>query len=533
MNISLCHALCFIAPCADGQATPADYPIAFILTRYAVKYPLRLSHHFARHKVHTMSNTTLILNNTPATEQQLADNIAAMRLQNRKVIPDIATRRARLKKGIRLLTDNQDALVAAFSSDYGHRSQATTLISDILGSVDALHHAEQHLESWMQSETRESPFPGVHARIDYRPLGVVGVISPWNFPLVLAFGPLAGIFAAGNVAMLKPSSTTPAGSALLCELIARYFDEDEFSTLQGSGAGSAFSAQAFDHMMFTGSTETGRKIMQAASATLTPVTLELGGKSPAVIGKDADIRIAAERIMTVKMFNAGQICICPDYVLVPEEKKEAFIREAQHFVTQHYPTLLNNPDYTAVINVREYQRLQGYITQARERGADIVEINPAGEVFDEQHHKLPPTLIVNPPRDTLAMTEEIFGPLLPVVTYKEPGECVELINARPNPLAAYYFGEDREAIHRFQQSILSGAIVINDVMSHVLHHDVPFGGVGASGMGAYHGIEGFRRFSHAQPVIEQSPQGESNLLMRAPYNGQTLETIASLLAQAD
>ncbi len=469
-----------------------------------------------------MTNKTLpaelIVNNQPATHEDFTRLLAALKRHHRGSIPAAPERQDRLARAIRLLKENKDALAAAYSQDFGFRSPVNTLISDILGSVAALQHAHDHLSAWMKSEARTSPFPDTHASIDYRPLGVIGIISPWNFPLVLTFGPLADVIAAGNIAVLKPSSMTSRGSALLCQLIAESFAAEEISTVQGSGAGAFFSSQPFDHLVFTGSTATGKQIMRAAAENLTPVTLELGGKSPVIISESADLRQAVERIMTVKTFNAGQICISPDYVMVPRRKIPEFVTLAGEFVASSYPTLKENPDYTAIVNPAEFNRLKGLIHEAARLGAEVSVLNPAHEDLDsEAQHKMAPTLLVNVPSSAKAMQEEIFGPVLPVQGYTDFGECIDTIIGLPHPLAAYYFGHDPAEIELVCEQTLSGALVINDVMSHVLIHDLPFGGVGASGTGAYHGIEGFKRFSHARPIFVQSQAGHSNLPMRAPY----------------
>ncbi|MEE3664683.1 coniferyl aldehyde dehydrogenase [Brenneria sp. g21c3] len=468
------------------------------------------------------SSAALIVNNHPASYEDFTRLLTSLKKRHLSSSPPSAAQRQdRLLRAIRLLKENKEDFAAAYSKDFGFRSPINTLISDILGSVAALQHAHDHLPDWIESETRSAPFPDTQVSIDYRPLGVVGIISPWNFPLVLTFGPLADAIAAGNIAVLKPSSTTPNGSGLLCRLIAEHFSPEEISTVQGHNAGAFFSAQPFDHLVFTGSTATGRQIMAAAAENLTPVTLELGGKSPVIISESGDLRQAVERILTAKTFNAGQICISPDYVLVPQHKIGEFIAHAQAFIASSYPTLKDNPDYTAIINAKAFNRLHELVREASDLGAEIVELNPANENLDsEALHKMAPTLLVNVPDTARAMQEEIFGPVLPVQGYSSYDECINAINRRPRPLAAYYFGRDQAEIDRLRNHTLSGALVINDALSHVLVHDIPFGGVGASGTGAYHGIEGFKRFSHARPIFIQSAAGHSNLPMRAPYGDE-------------
>lgn len=425
----------------------------------------------------------------------------------------------RLDRAIALLLDNRQAIAEAISADFGNRSHEQTLLSDIGGSVASLKHCKAHLRDWMRADTRPAPFPGTEACVEYQPLGVVGVVSPWNFPIVLAFGPLASIFAAGNRAMLKPSELTPRTSALIAELVARHFAETELVTVLGDAqVGATFSAQPFDHLIFTGSTSVARHIMRAAADNLVPVTLELGGKSPVLVSRSADLRTVVERVLTVKTFNAGQICLAPDYMLLPEERLSAFVEEARRFVAQAYPRLGDNPDYTSIVNPRNFDRLHGYLADARGKGAAVLELNPAGEdLGDRMRRKIAPTLLLDVRDDMQVLQEEIFGPLLPLKTYRDFGEAIDYVNARPRPLAAYYFGEDAAERQRVLERTTSGALVVNDAMTHVFAEDLPFGGVGHSGMGAYHGIDGFRTFSHAKAVLVQSPGGEANLPMRAPY----------------
>lgn len=470
--------------------------------------------------------------NASDTAASLAATVAAMKRAHVQDGPASAElRRDRIDRAIKLLTENHKELEAAISADYGHRSPYQTLLADVLSSVAELKYAAENVEQWMQAEEQPAPGPGMKARIQYQPLGVVGIISPWNFPLNLAFSPLAGVFAAGNRALIKPSELTPRTAELLAELVARYFDPMELTTVLGDAeVGAAFSAQAFDHLIFTGSTSVGRHVMRAAAENLVPVTLELGGKSPVVIDTDADVRTAAERVMTIKTFNAGQICMSPDYVMLPEGARDTFVANARDFIAHSFPTLQANPDYTSIISERHFQRLQELLDDARAQGATVIGLEPQGEAnADANSRKMAPTLVLDVTDEMKVMQEEIFGPILPIKTYRDASEAVDYINANPRPLAAYYFGNDAERQRRFSEQTTSGALVINDVMTHATIETVPFGGVGASGIGAYHGIHGFRRFSHAKAVVEQSPDGESNLRLRAPY-AEGLAEVESLLA---
>jgi coniferyl-aldehyde dehydrogenase len=464
----------------------------------------------------------------------LAAKVAAMKqAQLTDGAASAELRQDRLERAARLLTLHHDALASAISADYGHRSPHQSLLSDVLSSVAALRHAQEHLPNWMQAQPQEAPVPGMQARVQYQPLGVVGIISPWNFPLNLAFSPLAGVFSAGNRALLKPSELTPRTSQLLAELIARYFDPLELDVVLGDAqTGQAFSALPFDHLVFTGSTAVGRHVMRAAAENLVPLTLELGGKSPVLIDTDADIATAAERVLTVKTFNVGQICISPDYVLLPETARAAFVEQARAFIARSFPTLHGNPDYSSIVSERHYQRLIALLDDARAKGASVIGLQPEGQAHaDDATRTLAPTLVLDPTDEMLVMQEEIFGPVLPVWSYREPQQALDYINAHPRPLAAYYFGDDPARQQAFLESTTSGAAVINDAMTHALVESLPFGGVGPSGMGAYHGIHGFRRFSHAKAVVVQSADGASNLRLRAPY-AEALAQVRATLAGA-
>ena len=419
------------------------------------------------------------------------------------------TRIDRLDRTIDVLVANAEKISEAMNSDFGCRPRQVNLMTDVTGSLENLKHAKKHLRKWMKAEKRPSMFPlgllGGRSSIQYQPKGVVGVIAPWNFPLGMVFEPLAGVIAAGNRAMIKPSEFTPATSELIDEMVGKTFDPTEIAVVTGGPeVGQAFSSLAFDHMVFPGATSVARHIMAAASKNLVPVTLELGGKSPTVISETADLREAIERIMVGKMLNAGQVCIAPDYVMLPEGKMDEAVAIAREVVAEMYPTLLNNEQYTAMLNERHFQRMQKNIDDANDRGAQVVAINPANEDFSvNPTQKIPPTLILNPGDDALCMQDEIFGPLLPLKTYTKFEDVISYINARPRPLAAYYFGKDSTEEYRFLTGTTSGGACVNDVMFHMLQKDLPFGGVGPSGMGSYHGIEGFKAFSHAKSVYKQ------------------------------
>ncbi|MEH6633893.1 MAG: coniferyl aldehyde dehydrogenase [Halioglobus sp.] len=439
----------------------------------------------------------------------------------------------RLARGIDGLIKYQDKLVEALNADFTCRPREVSLLTDIGAGIAPMKHAQKHLRKWMKTEKRPTMFPlnlfGGRSRIEYQPLGVVGIIAPWNFPVNMVFSPLAGVLAAGNRAMIKPSEFTPATSQLMAEMITEVYDPKEVSIFDGGPeVGQAFSGLAFDHMIFTGATSIARHIMAAAARNLVPVTLELGGKSPVVISRSADIEKSLGRIMMGKTLNAGQICLAPDYLLVPEEKLHEVIAAAQKAVAQMYPTLLDNPQYTSMINERHYQRLTGYLAEAQERGHKVIAINPAGEDFEQQRGtlKIPPTLIPEPADDLKVMEEELFGPLLPIRTYREFDETIDYVNAQPRPLAAYYFGENKQEENAFVSRTTSGGVCINDVIMHVMQEELPFGGVGPSGMGAYHGFKGFQTFSHAKSVYRQANINIAKLGgMLPPYGKATESTI--------
>ncbi|MEO3741304.1 MULTISPECIES: coniferyl aldehyde dehydrogenase [Kosakonia] len=441
-----------------------------------------------------------------------------------------ALRKDRLLRAAKLLTENHQAINVALNRDFGHRSEYQSLIVDVATTVTMLRHAAEQVSEWMEPEHVAAPYPGMQAWIEQQPLGVVGIISPWNFPINLAFGPMAGVFAAGNTAMLKPSELTPHTSELLAELIPQYFFPDELCVVLGDAdVGQAFSALPFDHLIFTGSTAVGKHVMRAAAENLVPVTLELGGKSPVFIDKDADMAQAIARTLTIKTFNAGQICLSPDYLLAPQKRVEALVDAARTFMATSFPAVQMNPDYTAIISPRHFERLLTLLEDARSKGATIISLAPAGEAdFDATSRKIAPHLVLDVDDSMLIMQEEIFGPLLPVKTFTESNEALNWINAHPRPLAAYYFGNDKASQNTFIANTTSGAAVINDVMTHAAIDSLPFGGVGASGMGAYHGIHGFRRFSHQKPVVVQNEDGASNLRLRAPYKNKTADIIAFL-----
>lgn len=438
-------------------------------------------------------------------------------------IPSAAKRIEWLDKSIDLLVTHGAALNDAMCADFGHRSKDQSNLTDIAGSIGALKFAKANLAKWMRPEKRKVEFPlgllGSKAELQFQPKGVIGVISPWNFPVNLTFTPLAGVFAAGNRCMIKPSEFTEATSELMKSLIAKYYSPEECVVVTGGPeVGGEFTRLPFDHILFTGATSIAHHVMRAAADNLVPLTLELGGKSPVILGRSADMQKAANRIMAGKTLNAGQICLAPDYAFVPKEKTQDFIGAATRAVETMYASgLKDNDDYTSVINQRHYDRIMGYVEDARAKGAQVVEINPKSENFAQQpHHKIPPTLIVDPTDDMKVMQDEIFGPILPIKSYGDAKDAVAYINAHPRPLGLYYFGEDQAERELVLNNTTSGGVTVNDVIFHVAQEDLPFGGVGPSGMGAYHGREGFYEFSHKKAVYTQTGS-ELLAMMRPPY----------------
>lgn len=448
----------------------------------------------------------------------------------------LSVRKDRINRAIALLVDHGEALCKAMSDDFGNRSIDQSMMTDIVGSINFGKYCLKNMDKWSKASKRKVTFPlgllGAKAEVRYEPKGVVGILSPWNFPVQLSFNPLMQVLAAGNRAMIKPSEFTEATSDLMAKLVAQYFAEDEVAVIAGSPeVAQAFSSLQFDHLVFTGSTATGRRVMEAAGRNLVPVTLELGGKSPVILGRSADLEKAGERIALGKMMNAGQICLAPDYMIVPEEKEEAAIAGVQLGVHNQYPTLLDNDDYASVVTDRHFDRLQDMVADAREKGAEVIEVNPAEEDFSNSNgRKMPLTILRNVSDDMLAMQEEIFGPVLPVKTYKDVSEAIDYVNANDRPLGLYYFGQDGGEREQVLTKTISGGVTVNDVIFHVAMDDLPFGGVGPSGIGSYHGEEGFREFSHARSVYSQPKIDVSKLGgFKPPYGKTTKKAIATQL----
>ncbi|MEM7661603.1 MAG: coniferyl aldehyde dehydrogenase [Pseudomonadota bacterium] len=445
--------------------------------------------------------------------------------------PSVDVRIDRLDRAIGLLVDFQSEIEDAIAEDFGHRSKDATRFTDVASSIGALKFAKKNVAKWMRPERRATEFPlgflGARSEIQFQPKGTIGIISPWNFPVNLTFAPLAGVFAAGNRAMIKPSEFTERTSELMERMFKQAYSEEEVAVITGGpDVGAAFSGLPFDHLVFTGATSIAYHVMRAAADNLVPLTLELGGKSPVVLGRSADMEKAAARIMNGKTLNAGQICLAPDYAFVPKEKTGEFVSYATSAVEKMFPEgLKENDDYTSVVNQRHYDRLQGYLDDAKAKGAELVEINPQNENFTQQpHRKIPPTLVLNPSDDMDVMRDEIFGPILPVKEYGDVSDAVVYINSHDRPLGLYYFGEDAAEKDAVLNSTTSGGVTVNDVIFHVAQEDLPFGGIGPSGMGSYHGVDGFREFSHKKSVYTQTGS-ELLALFRPPYGQKFRNTI--------
>ena len=440
-------------------------------------------------------------------------------------MPPIAQRRQWLKSLRRLLSDEREVLIDAISQDFSHRSPDETLLAELMPSLHSIDYTLKHLARWMKPSPRKvgMTFQPASAKVVYQSLGVVGIIVPWNYPLYLAMGPLIGALAAGNRVMLKLSESTPATGRLLQDLLGRIFPEEIVAVVLGEAeVAVAFSHLAFDHLLFTGSTHIGKQVMRAAAENLTPVTLELGGKSPSIVSADVPLKEAAQRIAWGKTLNAGQTCIAPDYVLVPQDRVEAFVDAYRQAVLGFYPTLADNPDYSAIINERQLARLKHLEEDATRQGAQLIRLYENG-----QGRRMPHSLLLQVNDGMQVMQEEIFGPLLPVVPYTDLEQALAYINQRPRPLALYYFGHNKAEQQKVIENTHSGGVCINDTLQHVAIEDMPFGGIGPSGMGHYHGHEGFLTFSHAKSVLTK-PRLNSSSLIYPPYGRQLGRLIQKL-----
>lgn len=471
-----------------------------------------------------------VANNMELKHAELA---AALALQRAAClahpVPTFAERKRDLQTLQRYLRDHKLALCQAISADYGNRSHHETLLAEIFPAIDGIAHVLSQLKKWMTPQRRSVDwrnFPGARNRVLPQPLGVVGVIVPWNFPVNLSLVPLTYIFAAGNRAMVKMSENSRHLARLLIETMPAYFSPEKLRFVdETGGVGIAFSQLPFDHLLFTGSGQTGRAVMAAAARNLCPVTLELGGKAPAIVCADFDVRTAAERILFVKYLNAGQICTSVDHAWLPEAGIAAFVDHARRIMPTRYPRL-DTPDYTSIIDEAAFERLLQALDEARARGAQVISLLP-GPAYDRATRKIAPHIVLDAPEDSLLLTREIFGPILPLRGYTKLETVIASINGGPRPLAIYPFSHDARTVQLLIDRVMSGGVSVNDALFHVGQHDLPFGGVGESGMGHYHGVEGFHTFSKLRPVFYQARYSPLTLL-RPPYGKLASRVLAFL-----
>jgi len=473
---------------------------------------------------------------TPATSLQHSFELQYQASRQHIEVPAML-RKERLLRVQRMLEEHGPVLLAAVQADFGMRSPRLTELADMLVLRKQLAQALRQLERWMRPRHVWTPLRllPARARIERQPVGVVGIIAPWNYPLQLSLGPCIAALAAGNRVMLKPSELAPHTAVQLAAAVEQFFAPDEFCVVQGeSYVASQFAGLHFDHLMFTGSTAVGRRVAQAAATHLTPTTLELGGKSPCILASDCDLEQAALRVAHGKLLNAGQTCIAPDYLLLPRGMESAFEQAYRKAVAQLYPRITGNPDYAAIINQRHHARLRGLLQQAQAQGAQVQVIDPGGGQEaapagwgDATQRQMPPALVWNVQPGMALMQEEIFGPILPVVPYDRPDDVVAAINAGPRPLALYWFGKDEKLRDSVLRRTVSGGVTVNDTLLHVAHDHLPFGGVGDSGWGAYHGEHGFLRFSHQKAVYLQGRWSAAQWLY-PPY-GQRFDKLMAVL----
>ncbi|MDX8479346.1 coniferyl aldehyde dehydrogenase [Mesorhizobium sp. VK24D] len=455
---------------------------------------------------------------------------AQCRAFEKEPFPSLEVRKDRLRRLLALTEKHEAEICAAIDSDFSGRAAQETRLAELFVVRAGIRHAMRHLRGWMRERgvATSLPFLPGRNRLLPQPLGVVGIVSPWNYPFQLAIAPATAALAAGNRVLLKPSELTPKFSELLARLVEEQFAPEEMSVVVGDAeVGKTFVSMPFDHLLFTSSTAIGRQVALAAAANLTPVTLELGGKSPVIFDASCDLDAAAASVAYGKLLNAGQTCIAPDYLMVPQGQGEAIAAKLAAAMARLYPRLRDNPDYTAIISERHHQRLSEMIAEARESGADVTEVNPANEKLGVSDRKMAPVLVRNASETLRLMREEIFGPVLPILEYGTVDDAIEHVNRGERPLALYWFGKDSANRRRVMRETVAGGVTVNDCMMHLVQERQPFGGVGESGMGAYHGEWGFRTFSKEKPIFVQSRLSAGGLL-RPPY-GRTFERLFRLL----
>ena len=465
---------------------------------------------------------------TAKTIDEMKAQFARLQMLSRKQpINDWGTRETQLDNLEVTLSDNQESFAKAISADFGYRSQSETQFAELFPSFTGISHAKKHGKKWMKTYRAPiSPlYMPAHNEIQPQPLGVVGIMVPWNYPLFLAIGPMIDALVAGNRVMVKMSEAAPQFAQTFADAISRYFSPDMICVVLGEvDIAAAFSELPFDHLLYTGSTAVGKKVMAAAAPNLTPVTLELGGKSPVIVLDDANLESVVNRVMMGKTLNAGQTCIAPDYVLIQRQYHDQFIHLAKEWMAKHYPNIENNPDYSRIINGEQFKRVKGYLD-----ALTGVEIHALTAVEPNIETRLmPPVIVSEPAPDSDLMQNEIFAPILPLMHYETLDDAISFVNARPRPLALYVFSDNYSSIENVRNNTVSGGLCINEVIMHVAQHDLPFGGVGDSGTGAYHGKAGFERLSHMKPVFVQTKLNGLNFLL-PPYGGLFKKAMALFL----
>lgn len=462
------------------------------------------------------------------TVEQLQKQFSRLHALSRSnPINDWAIRERLLDDLEMLLSDNRENLAHAISADFGHRSESETQFAELFPSFTGISHAKKYGKSWMKTRRASisAMYRPAHNEIQPQPLGVVGIMVPWNYPLYLAVGPMIDALTAGNRVMIKMSEAAPKFAETFAKVVDHYFSSDMVCVVLGEvDIAEAFSKLPFDHLLYTGSTEVGRIVMAAAAKNLTPVTLELGGKSPVIVTKDVNLESVVNRVMMGKTLNAGQTCIAPDYVLIQREHHQHFISLAIEWLQKHYPNIENNEDYSYIINAAQFNRVQGYLD---ELPADSVH-NLTGVDANPETRLMPPVIVSEPALSSQLMQNEIFAPILPLIHYDTLDDAIQFVNERPRPLALYVFGNDDNEIYQVRTQTVSGGVCVNEVILHVAQHDLPFGGVGDSGIGAYHGKAGFERLSHMKPVFVQAKLNGMNLLL-PPYGDLFRKAMALFL----
>lgn len=461
------------------------------------------------------------MNNSIASEIRRVISLQQTAIQNEDITSE-KIREDRIKRAINLIASNKEEILEALQDDFGFRNSGEILLAEIFGTINTLKYSKKHTKSWMRNCQRQSlqPFKFLGARtyIKYQPLGSVGVIVPWNFPINLCFGPLGSIFAAGNRAIIKPSEIAPNSADLIQKLIKRYYNEEEVTVFTGdSSVAEILSLQPFNHLLFTGSSKNAVNVMKSASENLVPVTLELGGKSPAIISESANLQKAAKRILAGKIFNGGQVCLAPDYILIKKNVEQEFICELTKAASALLLGNKNLLNITSVINNEHFERIKLIIDDAKQKGGRIIELLEANQFKKLEAKQMIPSVITNTSQDMIALNEEIFGPILPFVYYDDLDGAINFLNNKPSPLGLYWFGSNKKEAAKIINYTSSGGITMNDVIAHVAQDDAPFGGTGPSGMGAYHGREGFENFSHAKTIYEQISFDLPFRFMQPPY----------------